>query len=153
MAEEQFQEDDFDIPADEDFLEEEPKEAPMPAPRQSSRFTPTRILPPKVPSRRQMPMPMQAQPEMQVQAQAPQVQQQQQVHMPQQQMQQQVQPQAPQAEVAQARYVPYEMPKRIGVLDRTTGKPIIEDEDMIRVVMAQLADIKNDIEEIKSYYR
>jgi hypothetical protein len=44
------------------------------------------------------------------------------------------------------------MPKRIGLLDRVTGKPVIEDEDMLRVVMAQLADIKNDLEEIKSYY-
>jgi hypothetical protein len=63
---------------------------------------------------------------------------------------------APQAQPApkkaEARYIPYEMPKKIGVLDRVTGQPIIEDEDMLRVVMAQLADIKNDLEEIKSYY-
>ena len=53
---------------------------------------------------------------------------------------------------AQARYIPYHMPKRIGVLDRTTGKPIIEDEEMLNVIMAQLTDIKNDLEEIKNYY-
>lgn len=72
-----------------------------------------------------------------------------QMQMPQQQAAiQQVNPgQAP-----QVRFIPYEMPKRIGLLDRMTGKPIIEDEDMLRVVMAQLADIKNDLEEIKSYY-
>ena len=67
---------------------------------------------------------------------------------PQQQAIQQANPGA----APQARYIPYEMPKRIGLLDRVTGKPVIEDEDMLRVVMAQLADIKNDLEEIKSYY-
>ena len=53
---------------------------------------------------------------------------------------------------SQVRYVPYEMPKRIGVLDRVIGKPIIEDEDVLKVILAQLADLKNDLEEIKSYY-
>ena len=71
--------------------------------------------------------------------------------MPQQVPQQAAQQANPTAQV-QIRYVPYEMPKRIGLLDRVTGKPIIEDEDMLRVVMAQLADLKNDLEEIKSYY-
>jgi hypothetical protein len=50
------------------------------------------------------------------------------------------------------RYVPYEIPKRIGVLDRQLNKPILEDEDILKVIMAQLADIKNDLEEIKSFY-
>lgn len=74
--------------------------------------------------------------------------------MPHQQTQQQQSiQQASQAQAPpQARYVPYEMPKRIGLLDRVAGKPLIEDEDMLRVIMAQLADLKNDIEEIKSYY-
>ena len=66
--------------------------------------------------------------------------------------QQQAIQQAAAPQVPQARYIPYEMPKRIGLLDRATGKPLIEDEDMLRVIMAQLADIKNDLEEIKSYY-
>ena len=66
--------------------------------------------------------------------------------------QQQAIQQAAPVQESQARFIPYEMPKRIGLLDRVTGKPIIEDEDMLRVVMAQLADIKNDLEEIKTYY-
>ena len=51
-----------------------------------------------------------------------------------------------------ARFIPYEIPKKIGLLDRQTGQPVIEDEEMLRVIMAQLADIKNDLEEIKSFY-
>ena len=66
--------------------------------------------------------------------------------------QQQAIQQAAPVQEPQARFMPYEMPKRIGLLDRVTGKPVIEDENMLRVVMAQLADIKNDLEEIKSYY-
>jgi len=101
--------------------------APQPAPQRTR---------PRPPQRRQQPPQPQMTPQMAASSA---------VQMP----PQQANPQQP---AAQARYVPYEMPKRIGLLDRVTGKPIIEDEDMLRVVMAQLADIKNDLEEIKSYY-
>lgn len=137
MAEDNF--DDFDTNVDfaddlgPEGQEEEAQPAPQPVQRQR-------------PPQRRRPQPQQppVTPQMAAAAAAP---------MPHQQApQQQAIQQASPAPATQARYIPYEMPKRIGLLDRVTGKPLIEDEDMLRVVMAQLADIKNDLEEIKSYY-
>lgn len=141
MADENFQEDDFDVPEFNDEVPseglDEPAEFQQPAPQQQQPRLPVR---PRVQQRRK------AQPMTPQQAAAQAAPMQQPQMLPQQQAIQQAQPnQGP-----QARYIPYEIPKKIGLLDRTTGRPIIEDEDMLRVVMAQLADIKNDLEELKS---
>ena len=138
MATEEFQEEDFDEAGD--FPEEQEQEQTRPQPQVPSRDNTGKFLPSARPDERRgrpkrpAPAPVQSTPQMAAANASP-------------QQQAQAPPQAP-----QARYVPYEMPKRIGLLDRATGKPVIEDEDMLRVVMAQLADIKNDLEEIKSYY-
>lgn len=61
------------------------------------------------------------------------------------------QTQAPQAQ-AQAgdRFLPFEMPKRIGLFDRDENRAIVEDEDMQRVIIAMLADIKNQLQRIET---
>lgn len=134
MAEDNF--DDFDTNVDfaddlgpEGEAQPQPVTQPAPRPRpQRRRPQPQQPVTPQMAAAAAAPMPHQ--------------------QPPQQQAIQQANP----TPAPQARYIPYEMPKRIGLLDRVTGKPLIEDEDMLRVVMAQLADIKNDLEEIKSYY-
>jgi len=140
MAEENY--DDFDSNINfEDDLGQSQNEADEVQQQAPPIQTPPRVRP-RPPQRRRQEQPIT--PQMAAAQAAP---------MPQQasQSQQAIQ-QANSTAVPQARYIPYEMPKRIGLLDRATGKPLIEDEDMLRVVMAQLADIKNDLEEIKSYY-
>jgi len=143
MAEENFQ-DSFDIPEfnDEIPMDEEAdmqeqqmpmQQQPVPQQRvpQQQRPRPRRPRPPVTPqmaAAQASPMPQQQQ------------------MLPQQQAIQQAQP----VQAQPARFIPYEIPKKIGLLDRSTGKPVIEDEDMLRVVMAQLADLKNDIEELKA---
>lgn len=125
MAEEQF--DDFDNNVQFDEGEEvEQEQAPVQAP-------PVRRLPPKKPN---------------VQAAIANAEPRPVVKTPVQQAVQKAEP----APVQTVRYVPYEMPKKIGIFDRQTGAAIIEDEDMLRVIMAQLVDLKNDLEEIKSLY-
>lgn len=139
MAEEEFA-DNFDIPdfADSQVDDGSQDQQQMPEPQPVQR----QPLPPRrAPQRRPRPP---VTPQMAAAQAQP---------LPQQipQPQQAIQHAAP-AQAPAARFIPYEMPKRIGLLDRETGRPVIEDEDMMRVIMAQLADIKNDIEELKSYY-
>jgi hypothetical protein len=138
MAEENY--DDFDSNVNfEDDLGQSQNEADEVQQQAPPIQMPSRVRP-RPPQRKQQPIT----PQMAAAQAAP---------MPQQASQpQQAIQQANSTPTPQARYIPYEMPKRIGLLDRVTGKPLIEDEDMLRVVMAQLADIKNDLEEIKSYY-
>lgn len=153
MADENFQ-DSFDVPdfnediPSEDGMDEEQAEAPQmvpqPVPQPRMRQRP---IPPRRQQQRQPMTPQQA-----VSQAAPMPQQQQQ--QPQQQAIQQAQP--VQSQPA-SRFIPYEIPGKVGLLDRTTGKPIIEDENtnksdstMLRVIMAQLADIRNEIEELKA---
>jgi hypothetical protein len=140
MAEENYEEFDSNVNFEDDMGQapaEEEMADEMPQPQQ-----PVQRARPRPPQRRRQPQPVT--PQMAVAQAAP---------MPQQMpAQQQAIQQANPTAAPQARYIPYEMPKRIGLLDRASGKPVIEDEDMLRVVMAQLADIKNDLEEIKSYY-
>lgn len=145
MAEENYDEFDTNVQFEDDMgqteeqMEEAPVEQPMQQPMPQQQPAPVRR--PRPPQRRPRPP---VTPQMAAANAAP-------MPQPVPQQQQAVQ-QANSTPQPQARFIPYEMPKRIGLLDRVTGKPVIEDEDMLRVVMAQLADIKNDLEEIKSYY-
>ena len=127
MAEEQFDDFDNNVQFDEDGAEVKQEQAPVQAP-------PVRRLPPKRPN---------------VQAAIANAEPRQTVSKtPVQQAVQKAEP----APAQTVRYVPYEIPKKIGIFDRQTGAAIIEDEDMLRVIMAQLVDLKNDLEEIKSLY-
>ena len=143
MADENFQQDSFDVPDDfhdemqmsgEDEMGEEQmrqppvQQQPRPRPRPQPQRRQQRPVTPQMAAAQATPMPQQQQ------------------MLPQQQAIQQAAP----VQAQQARFIPYEIPKKIGLLDRSTGRPVIEDEDMLRVVMAQLADIKNDIEELKA---
>lgn len=140
MAEDNF--DDFDSNVEfADDTEQEMVAPPMKGAIQQPQQQPQRARPRPPQKRPQQPV----SPQMAVASAEPM----QQAPMP---PQQQAIQQAAPAQESQARFIPYEMPKRIGLLDRVTGKPVIEDESMMRVIMAQLADIKNDLEEIKSYY-
>lgn len=46
--------------------------------------------------------------------------------------------------------VPYEIPKKIGFYNRALNKAIIEDDDMLKVIMAAQAEILNRLERIEA---
>jgi len=46
------------------------------------------------------------------------------------------------------KYIPFILPKRIGVLDET-GEPLLEDEDLDKVLLALLVKVLNEVDDIK----
>lgn len=47
------------------------------------------------------------------------------------------------------RYTPYLMPKRVGVIDNETGRPLMEDEKINALLLGLITKLLNDMEDIK----
>jgi len=53
-------------------------------------------------------------------------------------------------EDAQAKFEPYIMPKRVGVMDTETNQPLMEDENIDNLLLGLMTKLLNDIEDIKN---
>jgi hypothetical protein len=135
-------EDDFDIPSGEDLIEEGEQPRPMPQRPQASKGRP----PIYGPNAQQQPRPVQQAPQQQRPQQV-------QVRAPQPQQQPRVQEQVPAAPKPApkdvSRYIPYTMPARSGILDAMKGEPLNEETDKLDLLIALMAKVLNDLEDIK----
>jgi hypothetical protein len=135
-------EDDFDMPEGQDLLEDDGAEQPRPMPQRPQ--APKGRPPIYGPNAQQQPRPVQAQ------QQRPQPQQQ---ARPQSQQQPRVQEPVPAAPKPVAkdvsRYIPYTMPARSGILDAMKGEPLNEETDKLDLLIALMAKVLNDLEDIK----
>lgn len=59
-------------------------------------------------------------------------------------------PPAPQPkQVPQERFTAFTSPQRYGVIDNNTGQVHLENEDPVRLLLALIVEIRNDIEELR----
>lgn len=133
----------FDAPSVDQFMDEDEVQQPAPKARQRPRRAPA------------PPAPVQQEEEYEEEEQLPPAPVQP-ARRPMMRPQSQLAP-APIAPVQQAQpaatpdaIVPYEIPKRIGFFNRNLNKAIVEDEDMLRVIMASQAEILNRLERIEA---
>jgi hypothetical protein len=125
MADEEFAESFDDFPEDDfgDLAE------PAPAPAQKA---PARKQQPQQQAPRGRPHPQQQQQQPQrntVQAQAP--------------------ASAPVQTPESPRYIPFILPPRNGVFDNYTGKPLMEDQDKLDLIIGMIVDLKNSVSKIE----